>query len=206
MQFGANTQLMDATRSLVESNSQHNNDVTLHSVLVGTFAVITIAAIIAIFTGKHQNVDSEVVGVGDATVTKPSRTRSAIIVALVGGVIISLLGLGGATIKQTFSEEQVTNDADVFSEQVVATVGNAEGVTWVGGDAVDTDSELAFDDNPECAVPTIANTTCGGEYPVARVSDSAGTEADVVVVVNPDTETMSLNQLKTLDEVGGGQQ
>lgn len=195
-------ELVEAVRNVLDANQPFNHAITARSFALGAFVLLTIALIFTVFKGnKTDDLDDEVINVAGATVSRPGKTKSRIIMALIVAVIVAFVAMFATGINRTLTKETLDASARSLVASVEDTVDETDGMEWVTSDPDIDGNPVTVSDRPACLIAEITED-CSGGFPVATVAVGTedGTEdVDVIVSIDHDSNTLLLQQFTVED-------
>lgn len=195
-------ELAEATRNVLDAHEPLSHAITARGVALGAFILLTVALIFAVFSGnKTDDLDDEVIDVAGTTVSRPGKTQSRIIMALIVAVIVAFVAMFATGITRTLTQETLDSSARSLVASVKNTVDEVDGMEWVTSDPDIDGNPVTVSDRPACLIADITES-CSGGFPAATVAVDTedGTEnVDVIVSINYDSNSLSLQPF-TVDD------
>lgn len=196
-------ELVEATRNVLDAHQPFSQAITARSVALGVFILLTVALVFAVFSGnKTDDLDDEVIDVAGTTVSRPGKTQSRIIMALIVAVIVAFVAMFATGINRTLTKETLDSSARSLVASVKDTIDDVDGMEWVTSDPDIDGDPVTVSDRPACLVAEITED-CSGGFPVATVAVDTedGTEnVDVIVSIDYGSNTLSLQPFTVDDE------
>lgn len=196
-------ELAEATRNVLDAHEPLSLATTARGVALGAFILLTVALIFAVFSGnKTDDLDDEVIDVAGTTVSRPGKTQSRIIMALIVAVIVSFVAMFATGVTRTLAKEDLDSSARSLVASVKDTVDKVGGMEWVTSDPDIDGNPVTVSDRPVCLISEITES-CSGGFPAATVAVDTedGTEnVDVIVSIDYDSNALSLQPF-TVDDV-----
>lgn len=196
-------ELAEATSNVLDAHQPFSNAITARSIALGLFILLTVALIIAVFSGNKTNdLDDEVIDVAGTTVSRPGKTKSRIIMALIVAVVIAFVAMFATGIHRTLVKEDLDSSAKSLVTSVEDAVNETVGMKWVTSDPDIDDNLVTVSDKPVCLIAEITED-CSGGFPAATVAvetEDDTENVDVIVSIDSDAETLML-QTFTVEDV-----